>query len=306
MFRRALLTGLTAGLLLAAPAAADDASLGRQGETVYPINDDQIRMVAEAADLRVRSRRTEVEVTFTFRNEGPARDLLMGFPVGSPYGNEGRGDPELHEFGAWVDNKPLAVRREKGVTAMAAAVDEAGRPLEYPEWLTFSIPFGEGETRTVRNRYWASNYYNSIGQISTGYILRTGQVWKGPIGSAVVSVHLEGVTPDQILSARPASFRWEGERMVWRLSEFEPDEDVVIRWETRPDGFPENPGLFDDLLEAEWRGGTEGLARLREARRSRGAQVGAPDLLDLTLAKFEWFFGDREAAGRTAVAGVTS
>lgn len=304
MLRRGLLLGLSAWLFLAAPAAADDASLGRQGETVYPINDNQVWMVAEAVDLRVRSRRTEVEVSFTFRNEGPAREVLMGFPVGSPYREEGRGDPELHEFAAWVDGEPLDVRREKGVAALASAVDEAGRPLDYPEWLTFSVPFGEGETRTVKNRYWASNYYNSIGMISTGYILRTGRVWKGPIGSAVVSVYLDGVAPHQIISARPAAFRWEDDRLVWRLKEFEPDEDVTILWGTRPEEVPPSPELFDVLNQAEWKGGTEGLLILQEAQKGRVAREGAPDMVDLTLAKFEWFYGEKETAARIAARGV--
>lgn len=191
-------------------------------------------MAAEEVHLRVGTFETRVDVTFTFVSEGPARTVLMGFPVGNPQYLESRGDPDLHDFAAWLDGEPLQVRREKGVEPQEPIRGINGQVLSYPQWITFSVPFEANQTRTVRNTYRATNYYNSIGEVASGYILQTGRVWKGPIGSAVITVELDGVLPGQIFGASPTSYRWEGERMVWRLKEFEPERDIVVRFRRWP------------------------------------------------------------------------
>lgn len=206
----------------------------------------------------------------------------MGFPVDrADRQQENRGDPELHDFRTWVDGSPVTVQREGG-------------------WITWSVPFEAGQTRTVRNSYWAGNYHNSVGMVSTGYILKTGATWKGPIGEAVIIAEFQSIWPGQVDGALPSTYRWEGDRMVWRMREFEPDRDVVIWLRTRPerDGIPDP--FLGPIYEANWKGGADGLRVLREARRRHPNHSDRPDELDLTLAKLEYLYGDREAARQIA------
>lgn len=221
----------------------------------------------------------------------------MGFPVSYPDFMMNRGDPELHDFAAWVDGVPVAVRREKSGEPVEPLTDSGGRLLRYPEWITWTVPFEAGQTRTVRSTYWGRNYDSAVGTAATGYILRSGAGWKGPIGEAVIIAQFdEAIFPGQI-RAFPASYRWEGERMVWRMRDFEPERDISIQVDLllEQNKFP--PDAFTrPIHKAEQAGGVEGLSILRQARQTAPNPERAPDALDFRLAKFEYRFGEKEAA----------
>lgn len=294
---------LSAGLgFTAAPALADDAALGRQGETVYPIREPAVRMASEEVRLKVSPQNTWVDVTFTFVNDGPAREVLVGFPVGSPGGDELRGDLELHDFRAWVDGEAVTAERRDGVHPQEPLVDEHGRALTYPAWFTWTIPFESGQQRTVRNTYRATNYHNSSDEAATGYILRTGRVWRGPIGKARIVVELDGILPGQLSGVFPTSYYWQGERMVWEFLDFEPERDITLRFRMRPEVWPGGEG-FNRVMAAEAKGGADGLKLLRSALPPDCCE-GAPTPLEWALAKFEFLYGSREKALAIARRGL--
>jgi hypothetical protein len=72
-----------------------------------------------------------------------------------------------------------------------------------------------------------------LGAISTGhnffdYILTTGASWKGKIGRSDIIVELSGLEHVVDLEIRPEGYRRVGNRIVWRLENYEPKENISI------------------------------------------------------------------------------
>ena len=240
--RGALLLGALALLLCANPrvSLADDASLGRWGESVRPILDGQVEMVEEYVTVRVTPRDSYVTCRFVFRNTGPATKVLMGFPEEAPDpADELRHDVAIHDFKAWVRGREVAVEREKGLDYPEEERNETGHNFtrqmrRYSFWWTWSVLMQAGETLEVRNSYRVRNMFVSDGQVRTGYILRTGAGWMGPIGKARVVFEFAGPRPYEIVRAYPASYRFEGDSIVWEWSGFEPAADIDVALSPRP------------------------------------------------------------------------
>lgn len=227
-------------LVLASPALADDASLGREGEAVRPIHNTQVRMVAEEVRVKLLPaagvtpdrpfwpNRSAVDVTFTFHNAGGPTRVLMGFPADAKRHEEDRAefgdDWTLHDFAAYVDGQPVPARQEKGIQP------EWGRSnLDFPAWWTFTVDFAAGQTRTVRNTFWVKNLFWSNGHVRTGYILTTGAVWAGRIERAIVTVDLGEIPPHRIEKATPDGYRFASDHvLIWEFRDFEPAEDVEV------------------------------------------------------------------------------
>jgi hypothetical protein len=262
-------------VLLSLPIAlrADDGSwtLTGQGSTVMPLQSTQVTMVAETVTIRPaegvpawtpKSRadldwcyRWTADCTFRFRNvsDAPA-DVLVGFPdtwVEDDWRWEYYEDqkaPPLHAirgFEAWVDGRQVAVASKDPDAAMEKDWPKISRVL------TWTVHFEPGQTREVRNRYRfgggqdTNNTGDGLDRID--YILRTGALWKGPIGSAEIRVYpgrdwrpgpslkcYEGawinLTWRHAVLA-PCGYRWEAAPepcFVWNLKDFTPKEDIQV------------------------------------------------------------------------------
>lgn len=287
----AVLVGLmlvTALLSAVFPARADDSVLGRSGETVIPLTDATIQMVAEKVILALDGKRTQADLTFTFTNDGPARTVLMGFPMGKNP-TERAGDLELHDFKTWVDGEPVEVKRETG------GPPPTGGNVEYPAWMTWPVSFGEGQTRVVRNTYWGSHRFYSNGDIWAGYILKTGSVWKGPIGHAVIRVRPDFL-PVDLAQLSPADYRWEGDELVWEWRDFEPEADIDVVWNPEPNGPQEH---LETLRAAVSQGAPANRAAYLRQYRLEHPNPGAPDTIDLFLAR--WLHQSGDTAGAAAI-----
>jgi hypothetical protein len=206
---------------------ADDAVIGRTPAGVYPMMDAAVEMVSE--EIVIDMDRNTVECTFEFRNTGEERDVLMGFPgklreeLGSSFSDDV--SLSLDNFKAFVNGEELPVKREKGIQP------EIGMP-DYSEWFTFTVPFKEGETLTVRNTYNYVPSYNSIGDVMTGYVLQTGATWKGKIGKARVEFKLGSIQPWQIEQLKPGGFKFERNSVVWERKNIEPSYDLQVIYNT--------------------------------------------------------------------------
>lgn len=218
---------------------ADDASLGRDADGVYPMKDAELEMVAEEVTIRLlpaegpdgaAGLRAAVTCEFTFRNSSDtARDVLMGFPaqyrpeiVADAVG----GDPLVHEFTVRIDGTEVPADLEP---ASPVAGDEGSL---FASWYTFGVTFAPGQTRSVVNTYTLKNLHNSIGQAYLRYVLTTGRYWKGPIGKAVVRVELGEVGPHQLENLYPNTWRFspDGRTLTWSRENFEPSYDLEIRY----------------------------------------------------------------------------
>jgi hypothetical protein len=145
--------------------------------------------------------------------------VLIGFP------ESGGGDIVVPKMGfeyfrSYVDGKRVQVR----VREQRRDVDPGG----YFRWYLKRVRFGAGQTRVIRNVYRAP-----LGAISTGhnffdYILTTGASWKGKIGRSDIIVELSGLEHVVDLEIRPEGYRRVGNRIVWRLENYEPKENIFI------------------------------------------------------------------------------
>lgn len=227
--------GLSAIIILTAalPVRADDASLGRTPDGVYPMGDAAVVMEAEDITVRLEGNGTTAAVTceFTFRNEGEAREILLGFPASQKVYSELEDEPgalELKDFHAYIDGTEAAVRQEAGSAPEHITLPSG---TEYDQWFTFTVPFAAGETKQIRNTYTVKNLYYSNGEAVAGYVLRTGAFWQGPIGRARVTFDLGNVKLYQITRVYPNCFRYEDSKLIFEREGFEPRYDLEIMFD---------------------------------------------------------------------------
>lgn len=213
---------------------ADDSIVGTVGYGVVPLDNDQIEMISEVVEVWLHRSYAEVKATFTFHNTGEATEVLVGFPQGK--GREGRlGDsPELKDFKAYVDGVEVEVTFKEQV--------EPEKDLDFAGWYTFKVAFAPGQTRVVRNTYRGAHTYVSDGTCFFNYVLRTGGLWKGPIGRADIIVHLQdGLTWEDfnLLPAggefysvvQPSGYRLVEDKILWHFEDIEPTSgefDITI------------------------------------------------------------------------------
>lgn len=273
------------------PAIADDTSVGRDIDGVYPVQSVDVEMVAENVTIDLFTPEEETSLPgicsrarceFVFRNtSAQALDVLMAFPAEAvPMGDYPTQGLAVRDFKAFVKTagdqaEAPGVEEELPVAlepASAGPPETAGSIPAFSSWYTFTVPFGPGETRTVINTYWAQNSYNSISEVWVRYILETGRNWSGPIGDATVTLNLGEIRPEYIDDLYPGDWRFtpDGTSLVWHRSGFEPNFNLAVRynvraWDGRNDTRPERkaelgqiisdgPGLSqDELLEAHER-----------------------------------------------------
>src|SRR5687767_5304472 len=94
-------------VLLASNAVANDGWWAATGEIGGFGKHDQIQMVEERIDIRLRTESAQVTVDFVFRNHGPATTVTMGFP--EEYTAVRRG---MKSFTSTVDGIPQSVRKK--------------------------------------------------------------------------------------------------------------------------------------------------------------------------------------------------
>ncbi len=211
------------------PAYADDTSMGRTPEGVFPLQENDVIM--ESEEITVDLEKNKVECIFVFHNTGKSKPVFMGFP-GKIYDDMDNGltndvNLEIKKFKTFVKGKELPVIREKSIKNETL---EHMTMQEYSEFFTFTVPFKANEKITVRNTYDFTPTYDSIGFIYSGYVLQTGAMWKGTIGSAKVTFKLGNIKPYQIEKLNLGGFKFEGNTLVWARNDFEPKYNLQVTY----------------------------------------------------------------------------
>lgn len=218
-------------LLASSSAFADDTNLGRMPDGVFPIAEHDIAMQSE--DIVVDLDKNKVHCAFTFHNTGAGKDVLMGFPgklrdleedQSSEYA-----DITIDNFKAYLKGKSITVKHERSSSKNDLLSSET---LKYSEYYTFPVSFKEGETLTVENTYDFYPTYDSMGYIYSGYVLKTGAMWKDTIGKARVTFKLGKIKPYNLEELKWGGFRFEGDDLVWERSNFEPEYDLRVVYNT--------------------------------------------------------------------------
>lgn len=217
---------------------ADDTSLGRKPEGVYPINNNDIEMVDELVNVNIKE--SKVECSFTFRNTGEDTKVLMGFPAtySKDYTQHVPGDHEnsiISHFTAYDGKTELAVQLENEVEVNT----EDSNNNKYGKWYTFEVDFKAGETKVIRNTYQFKAPITAVGPglVLTGYILDTGAAWKGNIGHAKVIFNFEDILFTRIESVYPydiEALTLKKDKLIFEKSDFEPNFNLEINYWVDP------------------------------------------------------------------------
>ncbi len=204
------------GAAFALPVRADDGGIENVGGAARLMKDQgHIRMVAETVRATVSQQRVEVDCVFTMKNLGPADTVLIGFPDRSS-SPDGRVAP-METFRSWVDGVEVECDT-------LSDVDRGdGNPV-WDYWWTKSVPFEAGQTRIIRDHYLAVPGSSADGYYWFEYILETGASWAGSIGSAEITVKLDGISPKWIENSKPEPLV-KGNVLRWSFREFEPGSD---------------------------------------------------------------------------------
>ncbi|MCY6482848.1 hypothetical protein OW763_00580 [Clostridium aestuarii] len=206
---------------------ADDCSMGRTPDGVYPMNNEDVIMCSEDIYIDVQNGKTKC--TFEFKNEGEAKEVLMGFPAQELY--EGMVKQEqaiFSNFKTYIGEKEIPVKLEKATNEKRINENfEDG----YTKWYTFKVNFKANETKIIKNSYDFVNPVNVVGWTYCGYILETGAYWKGNIGHARVYFNMGDIRFNNIINngiSNMESFKFDGNNLVYEQDDLEPDFNLSI------------------------------------------------------------------------------
>lgn len=179
-----------------------------------------IQMVSEDLKIWLGSK-VVVDVTFVFKNHGPATKVTMGFPEHRAVMEE----PGIVNFRSWVDGKRVRVTR-KGLSA-----DKVDRIYE-AVWLK-EVQFARNGSRMVRVRYDTGLSGNTSGQYALTYILKTAKSWRMPIEKFTITVDwtgLRGLSKPELHIVN-ADVKWVirgNRRRTATIKNFTPKGDVAL------------------------------------------------------------------------------
>ncbi len=207
-----LLTALSTGA-----AWADDGAMSGIGGALQLMGEHPtIVMEQMLVEAKLTPERATIDCRFVFRNTGAATTVRMGFPE-SGYGD---GSGGFTTFATWVDGV---------LTRTTIEQPKQRRGYEdFLRWRVKTVRFKRGETRRVRVRYTSPMGRNTSGDRSFSYAVGTGGSWKGPIGDAKITIHIEYEPSQYILRAGDDLVVSGPGSLVWHKRSFQPQPDAGI------------------------------------------------------------------------------
>lgn len=198
---------------------ANSPPLVMKGSTAFPINSDYIVLEKETINIKYGKERHSVEVVFYFYNTGPETDLQIGFPNVANYGKS------LYDFKAFQYPDRIEYEVEEKPGGQMPGLDQ----YMYERMYSWTMHFDEGERKALLVTY---RFYNTTMTENDGgsasYILKTGALWKGKIGSIDVSVEFPEKAAYHELTASPSGYYYNGSGIEWHFEDIEPDFDLDI------------------------------------------------------------------------------
>ena len=220
--------------LLSSVGQANDTPIRSVGKAIQPLTDVPIRLVSEKVDITIAGDRAFVSCTFNLLNEGLPVTIDVGFPRG--------GESDLNDFIAVVGNDTVDVTT---LSSEPVYVDP-DTAMKMPWWKTFKVPFNKDDREVaVRNSYWTRlgpSTQQRLSHLMFTYIMTTGASWKGSIGEATFTVTLDGIETGRVTEISPDGYKRDGNRFVWRFTDFEPTSNIVIKVMEKK--------VYDRLVEA--------------------------------------------------------
>jgi hypothetical protein len=253
-------------LLLAAPAAANDASFMGDGATVFAIKEERITMERESIVIRhdpaaKLERRWVADCTFTFRNLTPRQvEVQVGFPDWKAQG-EVRGWA-IRDFVATVEGKEVKATHKKIEPPGPLRPQPLPRQvkLAYQAAYTWPVVFPPNGRVVIRNRYRFGGH-SSNGPLaaclparraaeqpdlfwrlrlkggvdfadafcsSASYIVTSGRTWAGRIGEAEIAIQLPADAWPHLFTPLPPASSVDGGWVRWRFKDWAPSQELMV------------------------------------------------------------------------------
>jgi hypothetical protein len=154
-----------------------------------------------------------VSATFVFVNTGEKVSLKMGFPFGLAK-MRGFNTPNVQNVSVEMDGKKIT-------TNFLTTENN-----EYDPWVYFNTEFKANETKTLKVTYDAlpaGGYFL--------YVLKTGALWKGPIGELNIDLKFPySATYPNVLSVTPGGYTIKGNDIIYHFKNYEPDENIIVKF----------------------------------------------------------------------------
>ena len=282
--------------LLTGMAVSDSATIlvFPDGRGAMPIETDEIVMIAESVSIVPTGNALgyaeipEMKVTCVFYLENltdTELNVSVGFPFETFYGMYNYGSrseygyddviddmstpeagavpvdsmiPDWLHFEAYTDDVDFEISYQRGM------VNRAHRLVFWPILASWEMCFQPGERVRLVNSYYSGwNYTSYTGyKASLTYIVRSGDLWAGRIGDAVISITAPACYPLSLLSDSVCSWAdWNlspqvsGNTVTWHFTDWKPLEDLTLTLSGR---------LSLDNTGYEWALENDGISAFRE------------------------------------------
>jgi hypothetical protein len=224
------------------------------GDTVVPVNNNEIEMVNEVVKMRLDHSLNQwfVDAEFVFRNTGPEADVIMGFPDEIVKYNEpgettkfpittssGTYSWTISNFSTVVgDSQVMLEHKELSRQQQSFGVEGDGAYI-------WKVHFKKRETKTVRNTYTVGlgkreiTGYSMFKEFSFKYIVRTGARWKGKIEKASFYIDLYNTPYSPLFKFDPEPQSVEKGVYCLQYENVEPDFDILVNGFYIADWVPE-------------------------------------------------------------------
>lgn len=216
----------------------------------------RVEMTAEQVTISLGEDICTVEAHFLFSNPSDTNETMeVGFPSGYP--------AEIIAPVIQADDKRIVPRISTEQTTERVPFDGGNEEKHhFTHWLLWDMTFKAGQSQSVSISYSVKPFDNgdyvvtpytahrfaieqefhlhgweitpevqrvldAIQSKATGYILRTGSGWGGPIGKAVISVFPENAV--RWLSPQEKALFTEG-GIEWQFVDTEPDFDIFVEY----------------------------------------------------------------------------
>jgi len=248
-------------------AVGNGATIGRMGETVFPLFNKDVQMVSESvsgAFVSGSNEAYEINCVFSFLNlTKESMTIEMGFPIHVTAVSES--DLEKPREASDSDIVVLVEGKKVPVMMRGGSVNrDLGIGEYYPLIFVFPVEFKPNEKKRVEVKYFAwfaTGDDDFISGQTFRYVAKTGSLWAKSIGSAKFQFALPNFYeyPGSIihLFGEPQGYRISDGNMSWEFRDWKPEEDVLVRAEI---------GHLDALLAVEMREHFEAREYLADKR----------------------------------------
>lgn len=206
---------------------ANDTAYFGKGNTVVPINNNDIQMVSEYITMKYKLGHKglfTVNAKFVFRNTSVnAVTIQMGFPDSyKRYPGDDTKEWTIKEFTTRIGDKFIPVKHKMVNQSHGNAL--SGEEGAY----VWSVHFKPGETKEIKNRYVTGSMVTPP-MFKFTYIVKTGARWRGKIEKAVFEIDLSELPYSPLFTVEPIPTNVKNG--IYRISykNIEPDFNIEVR-----------------------------------------------------------------------------